>query len=337
LLAEQLLPDVREYVNKGEFLAAMALKKVATVGFLAQGEYNLNYLLQSGEQRFVLRINTGSQLELADQIAYEFKALRLLDGSQVTPRAFYLDDSRRSIPYGLLVMEYLPGVPLDYRRHLAGAARALARIHGLEFPAQEVEFLVKEPGPFTGIYNEATRLLKQYFSCQQADPRVVKLLDEMLRQADKSKAGERYLLDEPWLRVINTELNSHNFIVNPQTETCSVIDWEKPIYGEPAQDLSHFLIATTTLWKQDYVLSREDEHLFIDSYLEALPACPRAATLRDRVEMFKFFNYLRAVSWCAMAWTEYTRPGRLLNNRDTFEKIKRYLEPEFLERVMQHP
>jgi thiamine kinase-like enzyme len=122
--------------------------------------------------------------------------------------------------------------------------------------------------------------------------------------------------------------------VDPQAETCFLIDWEKPIYGEPAQDLSHFLIATTTLWKQNYVLSGEEEDLFIDNYLAALPSCPQAETLRDRVEMFKFFNYLRAVSWCAMAWTEYIEPGRLLNNRDTFDKIRQYLEPEFLKKIL---
>jgi aminoglycoside phosphotransferase (APT) family kinase protein len=334
LLAEQLLPRVRKYVDNGEFLTAIGLQKRVSVSYLAQGEYNLNYLLQSEEQKFVLRINTGSQMNLADQIGYEYQALRLLGNSGVTPRVFYLDDTRKGVPYGLLVMEYLPGVPLNYGRHLASAARTLARVHGLDFTSQEVGFLVKEAGPFTGIYNEASCLLDKYFSCSQADPRVVNLLETMLQQAEARKKEEQYLLAEPWLRVINTEVNSHNFIVDPQAETCFLIDWEKPIYGEPAQDLSHFLIATTTLWKQNYVLSGEEEDLFIDNYLAALPSCPQAETLRDRVEMFKFFNYLRAVSWCAMAWTEYIEPGRLLNNRDTFDKIRQYLEPEFLKKIL---
>jgi hypothetical protein len=50
--------------------------------------------------------------------------------------------------------------------------------------------------------------------------------------------------------------------------------------------------------------------------------------------MFKFFNYLRAISWCAMAWTEYTEPGRQLVNMDTFEKIKAYIEPSFIKRSL---
>ena len=34
---------------------------------------------------------------------------------------------------------------------------------------------------------------------------------------------------------------------------------------------------------------------------------------------------LRALSWCFMAWYEYTRTERPLQNPDTFAKIKQYL------------
>lgn len=334
-MAERLLPSVKRYVESLRFRAALGLREGVEVGFLAQGEYNLNYFLQSGGQRYVLRVNTGSQLNLDNQIAYEYRALELLRPSGVTPRAFYLDDTRQEIPYGLMVMEYLPGRPLDYRSDLAAAARTFARIHGMEFSAEEVEFLVREPGPLTGIYKEAERLLEKYFSCPRSDPTVAALLEKLLLRAGERKKEEKYLAEDPWLRVINTEVNSHNFIVNPASGSCHLVDWEKPIYGEPAQDLSHFLIATTTMWKQNYILSREEEELFISTYLQCLPPCPQAKTLRERVEMFKFFNYLRAVSWCAMAWTEYSGPGRPLSNPDTFEKIKAYLEPDFLEGILR--
>lgn len=335
MLAEQLYDIVTEYVNRQSFILTLGLKRIVSVSYLAQGEYNLNYLLQSGADQYVLRINTGSQMGLDNQIAYEYKALRLLSRSKVTPRAFYLDDTKMNIPFGTLVMEYLPGEPLDYRFDLIRAARTFACIHGLEFADSETKFLVKEPGPFTGIMNEVTCLLQQYFSHPQANSQTKKLLDKIMDKAQKRKPEEKYLLVEPWLRVINTEVNSHNFIVNAKTEKCCLIDWEKPIYGEPAQDLGHFLIATTTLWKRDYILSKEEEDLFLRTYLNELPPCSQVKTLRDRVDMFKFFNLLRAVSWCAMAWTEYIKPDRPLSNQDTLMKIKMYIEPEFLTRVFK--
>lgn len=342
MLAEELFGEVKKYIEghraQPGFQAALGLSRDAgqpEIGFLAQGEYNLNYWVKFDGQKYVLRINTGSQMLLPNQIGYEYKALQLLSRSGVTPGTYFLDDTKQELPYGLLIMEYMEGEPLDYRCDLDKAAGTLARVHGIDFTAAEVEFLVKEPGPFTGIYNEVSRLLNSYFNCPQAEPESVCLLERIFMMAEAKKQEEKYFLAEPWLRVINTELNSHNFIVNQQSHNCILIDWEKPIYGEPAQDLSMFLIPTTTYWKRDYILSQEEEQAFLKAYLNELPPCSQAATLQDRVNMFKFFNLLRAVSWCAMAWTEYIRPDRLLSNDDTFRKIEKYIEPEFLTDVFK--
>ena len=32
-----------------------------------------------------------------------------------------------------------------------------------------------------------------------------------------------------------------------------MIDWEKPLWGDPAQDLGHMLAPTTTFWKTDVI------------------------------------------------------------------------------------
>lgn len=334
-MADRLLLSVKRYVNSERFKSALGVEDELAVSFLAQGEYNLNYLLETGDKRYVFRVNTGSQMDLENQIAYEYRALKLLEHSGVTPKAYFVDDSKVEFPYGVLAMEYLPGRPLDYRSDLGAAAQVFARIHGQEFCPEEVGFLVKEPAPLTGIYREAVRLLNRYFSYHKADPLVAGLLEKFLMKAEERRKEEKSLLDDPWLRVINTEVNSHNFIVNPANGSCHLIDWEKPIYGEPAQDLSHFLIATTTMWKRDYILSREEEKFFLNTYLRCLPSCPQAKTLRERVHIFKFFNYLRAVSWCAMALTEYSEGDRPLSNPDTYEKIKAYLEPEFIEWILR--
>jgi thiamine kinase-like enzyme len=303
------------------------------VQFLAQGEYNLNYLLDTTRGKFVLRVNTASQMQLKNQIAYEYQALELLHRSGVTPRPYYLDDSKEIIPFGLLIMEYLPGEPLNYRQDLQMAATTFAKIHRLQFKGAESDFLIKEEGPFSGIYKEAEILLDKYFQSPDANLHVKDMLEKVLLKAEERKKEEEYLLREPWLAVINTEVNSHNFIVNQYLQTCHLIDWEKPILGEPAQDLSMFLIATTTMWKRNQILSMEEEESFIRQYLKRLPACPHKSTLRSRVEMFKFFNYLRAISWCAMAWTEYVKPGRKLVNEDTFEKITTYISPDFIRKT----
>ncbi|HZK56655.1 MAG TPA: aminoglycoside phosphotransferase family protein [Desulfosporosinus sp.] len=330
MLYEQLLQHIAEYVNSKRFKRSMNLQGRVEVKFLAQGEYNLNYLLETAEMNYVFRINTASQMNLLNQINYEYQTLELLKHSGVTPKPYYLDDSKNDIPYGVLVMEYLPGEPLNYRTDLTQAAVTFAKIHNVPSLKDEIDYLVKVDGSFSAIYQEAQNLLTCYFDCPEANPQVKKLLETVLLHAEEKKKEEIFFQKEPWRAVINTEVNSHNFIVNNDLQSCHLIDWEKPIYGEPAQDLSMFLIATTTLWKRNYVLSREQEEQFLRSYVKELPPCPHIKTLTERVESFKFFNTLRAVSWCAMAWTEYTKPGRVLVNGDTFEKIEMYIETGFI-------
>ena len=78
---------------------------------LAQGEYNRNYTFTHPitGQKLVLRINFGSQMHLKDQILYEYRALKLLENSGRTPKAIYADGSCKNLPYGVMVMEFLPG------------------------------------------------------------------------------------------------------------------------------------------------------------------------------------------------------------------------------------
>ena len=88
---------------------------------LAQGEYNLNYRICQGQWQWVFRVNLGTQINRDDQILYEHRALCLLANTGVTPCPFYVDDMHRCLPHGVLLMEYLPGEPLEYTRDLEAA------------------------------------------------------------------------------------------------------------------------------------------------------------------------------------------------------------------------
>ncbi|HKJ86070.1 MAG TPA: phosphotransferase, partial [Spirochaetia bacterium] len=93
-----------------------------TVAFLAAGEYNENYLVTSSARRAVFRINHGSQLNLDDQIGYEFGVLESVAPSGVTPLPIAVCSSHRSFPRGALLMSYIPGRHLDYNTDLPAAA-----------------------------------------------------------------------------------------------------------------------------------------------------------------------------------------------------------------------
>lgn len=300
-----------------------------TVSPLAKGEYNLNYLLQSAQTQLVFRVNMASQINRQDQIVYEYKALQLLQQSGVTPIPCFVDDSRRLIDRGISIMHYLPGVPLDYQLDLNRAAKTLATVHQVEVAASN-NHLIVERQPLSLIYDECVGLLQSYLSSELADADMCRFLREVTAWAATAKAKEQYFLDDPWLCIVNTEVNSGNFIVNRAKQTTHLIDWEMPRWGDPSTDLCHFCSPLTTLWKTSFRFSDEAIDFFIGEYARNIRSAHLRDTLKDRLRLKFPFVLLRGISWSAMAWVAYQTGYNGIHNEDTRLKLQEYMDLSFI-------
>ena len=312
------------YLRSDAFLGPLGLDTVPDFTPLGQGEYNTNYtFLHPDGRKLVLRINTGSQMHLDDQIGYEFSALKALEPCDRTPRAIFCDPSMHC-----LVMEHLPGRPLRYETDLEIAAEIFADIHALP-PAPG---LIEPENPLTAIIDECREMVAHYYSWEQADPEVVRLLETL-----EKEISSKGLTAPAGLRkcIVNTEVNSGNFLINPGGLSY-LIDWEKPLISEPAQDLGHFLVPTTTFWKTDVILTPEEIRHFVRCYERAVAGRFETASLSERLPLYFTVTCLRGVTWCAMACREYCEPCRAISNADTFRKIQEYLKPDFLENPLKN-
>ena len=326
----ELLPKVQAYLSGQDWRDIPCMHgRSFEVSPLAQGEYNLNYLITAGDLRLVFRVNIGTQINRKDQVVYEYKALRLLEGSGVTPVPYFVDDSRRFFDQGILIMEFLPGEPLDYRCDTASAAALFARIHQTEVPEAD-NHLIRETAPLSLIYEECAGLLQRYFDSDLADPAIRDYLQDLLCWADAARAAERYYQADPWPCVVNTEVNSGNFIVNRQRGTLHLVDWEMPRWGDPSQDLAHFCSPLTTLWKTDFRISRQEREQFLEAYRRGIRDRHLKDTLMDRIRLREPFVYLRGISWSAMGWVAYQGRFSGVKNPDTWAKLRQYMNLEFI-------
>lgn len=290
---------------------------------LAQGEYNINYLLRTDEGRLVLRLNTGSQMDLENQIEYEYRTLKGLEACGRTPKAIYLDDTKKELSYGFLIMDFLKGRSLDYKRDLGLAASCLADIHS--FPSH-LPHLLRPSGPKREMMEECKRLLTRYQNSKSYDSKKGEKIRLMLE-----KVGEESLEDEVGFKTcINTELNSGNFIIDG--DYCYLVDWEKPLIGDVAQDLGHFLAPTTTLWKTDIILKPSEVYDFLGDYVEKVGSRFETGNLKERVGSYLKLNCMRGLCWCAMAYSEY-REERAIKNPDTEKKLEFYMDDDFLDLI----
>ena len=320
---------LRTYLKSDGFLSSLGIPSGTELEFslLGQGEYNINYVFTHPvtDKKLVLRINRGSQMHLNDQIGYEFSALQNLTPSGRTPKPLLC-----SPEHALLVMQWLPGSALDYRRDMKTAARILADIHSV--PVPENCHLIRPQAPAQAIYEECLQMVQHYFDWEEADPQVVSLLQDLICEIGTLPLEEPS--DAP-VCMVNTELNSGNFLIC-EDGAGYLVDWEKPLLSEPAQDLGHFLAPTTTFWKTDVILTPEEVRQFAADYVEAIADRMDCSTLSKRLPLYFTVTCLRGVTWCAMAYREYCQPGRELRNEDTFRKLKAYLHPAFLQNLLDN-
>lgn len=321
---------ITDYLNRSSMKDALKIPESASLELapLGQGEYNINYrfIHPVSRQAMVLRINTASQMHLEDQIDYEFNALKLLQKTGRTPAPYYVDGGKSLMPYGVLVMEYIEGRALDYGRDLRKAAAIFADIHSCDTGG--AGFLLKSEDPIGAILAESKAMASVFFASQQADSRKKSRLKRIIDAVESRLQGERghgYRKS-----IVNTEVNSGNFLINEDIESCRLVDWEKPLLSEAAQDLAHFLAPTTTYWKTDCILEEEGKKSFIKDYCGFSKGLFDIEYMTCRIDAYMAATCLRGITWCAMAWVEYNRPGRLIRNEYTYGKICEYLEEDFL-------
>lgn len=361
------------------------LENVESVTFLAAGEYNENYVITSGERRYVFRINHGSQIEQENQIGYEFHVLKCVEPSGVTPKVYHVAPD--SALGGVLLMDYIPGKPFVFHKDLDKVPPVFAAIHTVPLPLsaaasnsicdsirnpirdsihdqihdqirdpirdsirdpihdlncdpihdlicdsiRDLPPLLRQIDPIGDIAAESLRLIERFEDHPLKRERKIlrSYHEKILFLREKEKA---LFKDEP-LCLVNTEVNSGNFIV--QDDSAFLVDWEKAVISYRYQDLAHFIIPTTTLWKSDFTFTPDSRRSFLKQYHDVI--------CRDSSVDFPFdaMDYktailektilLRALSWCFMAWYEYTNQGqgesdRTLIDETTRQKINRYLD-----------
>ena len=328
MATEDFTEEVRRYLEN----AALPGARPENVGFLARGEYSLNFLVR-GEPDLVARLVTGSQiwLPLQEQAPYEHHALELLAPSGVTPKPHLVDPEPDGLPYPIIVEEYLPGRPLDYSTDVPAAARCVAEIHALGVP--EDHRLQVHPDPAPAILAESRSLAAPYLEWEGAPTGSKNGLRDGFRRIE-GFLERRDLFTGDDLAIVNYDLNTHNFVVDDGE--ARLLDWEKARVAPRTQDLAHFLLPTTTLWRDETatLLSPEQEDAFVAAYLERNPVADEER-FRLQLEAMKTIVSLRAVSWCAWALQETAQSERPITNEETLNRSRAYLEPDFLARLFE--
>ncbi|SFE44604.1 phosphotransferase [Peptostreptococcus sp. D1] len=390
--------NIEKSINNRNFVEKLAKGKNIPLGFdkfrvnvceLANGEYNYNFkisvifIYNNSSQVFedaVLRINYGSQMNFKKQIEYEYRSLELLKNTGVTPVPIFFDDTKTLLQKDYLVMEFVNGVQMSYSTDMKLAANVLAKIHSEKIP--ENNHLVKPFNLISSMIDECRAMYGKYRNSEFFDVNIDKRISKLFKKCELLEKNEIEHIGNSSKKtdvfdktinsdskcMINTELNSSNFLVDGAS--CFLVDWEKPILGEKEQDLGHFLAPTTTFWKTDVILNKKEIDIFLRDYLLYYELYGKYGTepivdnrnhdlkndadkhylnieadnivkknnefemLKEKVSKYIILNCLRGITWCAMAWVEYNSEDKAILNEFTYNKLKQYLDYSFLDQVI---
>lgn len=337
------LEVAQDYVKRNTNLAnalCFADDAVLDVEPLAQGEHNANFILfdSSGAtaSRYVLRINYTSQLGLKNQIAYEFNALETLKSCGRTPEPLYVDDSYKHCKHGVLVEEYIEGnlLCLDDHAQINEVARTLADVHAA--PVDTKCVLQRPCDPVKEQLDTSHRLFRAYAQSDLAEDRVLLRVSKFFAMAESAygalfKKGELPSQDSA-KHIINTEAVPSHFIFDAKGQG-HMVDWEKPIIADPAQDVAYFLSPTSTIWDSDVIFSCEERKNFIEEYERAVAGRFPLDRFYALLPIYAMSNALIGITWSCNALVEYLDPSRPLKNEKTKDKLGTYIDDGFLDVV----
>lgn len=331
---EEALDEARAYVG-GNVALRQALGLVSddalSVEPWAAGEHNANFLLLDGDgRRFVLRINYASQLGLSDQIGYEAAALRALAASGRVPEVLYVDRAGTPAGRGVLVESFMEGSWLDFEEaaQLHEAACVLADVHAAAVPDDTP--LLRPTDPLRAQLESCEAFFGRYRSSALAEDRVVRMVERLIGRAEEALRVAPAPSPVEVRHVLNTEAVPSHFLIDGAGRG-GMVDWEKPVVGEVAQDVAYFLSPTTTIWDTDFVFDAAGRARFVADYWEAVDGRFPRGLFDARLAAYAMANALVGVTWSCNAWVEYHDPARPLKNDKTRAKLPIYLSEEFLD------
>ncbi|MBE9063803.1 phosphotransferase [cf. Phormidesmis sp. LEGE 11477] len=301
--------------NQAEAADTEAAAEATDLKLLAHGEANAIFRLN--QDRLVrVAINTPNQRfggDFSQLSSFEAAILNYLKGTGISQELLHAQTTpSNEFPYTYLITNYLSGKPLNYSRpHLQRCAHTLAQLHRLplEKGYESVDWLCppvqRVEKPLTLFFQESWDYAQPYLDSADADPDIVRMLQDVLAKAKQRLPLESQLLAHPHVCLVHSDHTYENWVINDQK--AFLIDWEWAEIGSPAGDLGHFLSPVTVRRYQDYRLPAADRQFFLTAYYDALNDAELAKTMQIHFAAFGAFPAVRSLCWTAGYWVTANR------------------------------
>lgn len=215
--------------------------------FLAKGNHNSNYLLNTNKGKFILRIENNLQFR---NLKKEYTFLLKLK-QNIAPKVFFFDDSHKTIPRNYLVEEFIAGehphkITEDF---LISMAKWFKQLHKITQRTSNKFYLDSALKPYYKNY------LKYKYHIK--DKELLQELASTLGKAKQICTNERLIFkNKKKISLLHNDSSRENIFY--RNDSVRLIDWEFASYGFPQRELVYFIDA--------YDLNNKQKRLFLKAY-----------------------------------------------------------------------
>ena len=298
---------------------------------MTPGAYNLNFHVRVNQKEFIFRINIEQQSGLSNQIEYEYKVLKFLEGHSIAPKTYYVDNTLKSFDFGILIEQYLSGPHLSYEEdQVIDVAALLVKLHSLPFT--DMKFIIWED-PLGATYDLVKDDLINYEARKTCEKEVIYLARELMAKTKTKIDNKRHLFHANSLN--HTDVASDNFIKT--SEGLRMIDWEKPRVDDCTYDISCFLSEPAQLWCSRKVMNSEYRESFLNTYSRL--SGKKKDLLSEKVKIREPLVSLHWILWGANKLCELrdhrTVPELIAAHEEKTGRYERIARPENIEKLLE--
>jgi len=213
--------------------------------FLASGNHNDNYAIETTENKYVLRIENNPQFK---NLKKEYNLLKSLK-SNLGPKVYFFDKSHKIIPTDYFVEEFIDG---KYPKKLNDKfiilmAKWLKKLHQQKKPCKEHSMLKAIKPYFKNVNNH-----KNAIPSETAN----KIYSIFKRVTTFCKKNDGIFADRKEACLLHSDLSRENIIYDGKK--IRLLDWEFSRYNFPEWDLVYFI--------QSLKLNSKQKELFLKTY-----------------------------------------------------------------------
>lgn len=233
---------IKNYFNSlnPEKLGLKSHIKVKSVSKLGQGVCNLNYLVKTNQGKFIFRLN--ADLKNKTKSKKEFNALKIIEKSKISPKAYILDESRKFFDSDFIILEYLDGKlctkvkPYFDENMIKNLAKLLAKIHSIKITSKMKRQIARDYLDYRNQIKKMESYLK-YIKKNSNDYEFLGILDEIVKKLKNQIRGKTL---KSKLVLSHGDFHSGNVIINKGN--FFLIDFERFEITNQASALSHIFI-----------------------------------------------------------------------------------------------